>query len=503
MVSEHPGADAGDDAVTRAVHRLGDGEVTALRALAEAPGPLDEKRRFSSRASVAAAHLIARAGRVSPAVRREFCVIGGAVVASPMAGEGAEPWLLLAAPDGSLARTPGLVALGAAAAAPAAALRLAERHGWTLPPDRIERFRRAEALRGFFGLGRLEFLAAFAAHEARGIAGSASDFAGVVYPLWKPRALGLTLTYRCNASCEHCYNVSGPNRSPLCLGWSETSEHLEDWALAGVTDVGLSGGEPFLYPDQVVELVRHLKRLGVPLVSPFTNGFWGVDPGGAERILRELRAAGFGDSPKDQIKISTGDFHRPFVAFDHLLRLAAQHYAILGTRAILDVALAADDSVLRELIRAAKALGIEKQIQWTARSTVSNSGRARAFYDALPSEDRSLAAMRCPIKASGTLYTSGDWVYCSGTSYPTDYRRIGNLETDGTFTVLARAQLDPRVPYWQFGTFADYLVDYPRPGFEAGAVQVPSRGTVCGTCREIFGPSRPRHARQLPVMTTE
>jgi hypothetical protein len=240
-------------------------------------------------------------------------------------------------------------------------------------------------------------------------------------------------------------------------------------------------------------------------VSPFTNGAWGADEPRATEILHALRTAGFGESDKDQIKISTGDFHAPYVAFEDLLRLAALHHAIIGTKAILDVALANDDGVLRDLIRRAKAVGIEKQIQWTSRRTVSNSGRARAFYDALPKRERRLDGMRCPIRAAGTLYPSGDWVYCSGTSYPTDYRRLGNLETEGTFTVLARAQLDARVPYWQFGTFADYVADHPRAGFEAGVAKVPDRGTVCGTCREIFAPrpadARPRRRLPTSLMT--
>ncbi len=483
---------------------LCEGDPSRLHAAAAAPGELGEKRRFAYRASEAIARLLPKLGHVPAAVRREFCVVDGGVVASPMLGDGDAPWHLVAAADGSVARAPGWTALGAAEDGRAAVERLTAKHGWTLPDDRRDRLRRADLFPGFHGMGRLEFSAVWHAHEARALAAAPAELAAVVYPLWKPRALGLTLTYRCNASCDHCYNVSGPSRSPACLGWSETSDHLEDWVLAGVTDVGLSGGEPFLYPERVVELVRHLKRLRVPLVSPFTNGAWGADAARAARILSELRDAGFGDSPKDQIKISTGDFHAPFVPLDDVLRLAGLHHAILGTRVILDVALASDDGVLRDLIRRAKGLGIERNIQWTARRTVSKSGRARAFYDALPMRDRRLDEMRCPIKASATLYPSGDWVSCSGTSYPTDYRRLGNLETDGTFTVLARAQLDPRVPYWQFGTFADYLADHPRPGFEGGVAAVPDRGTVCGTCRDLFGARREggRSQRRLPTVVS-
>lgn len=373
--------------------------------------------------------------------------------------------------------------------------RLASRHGWSLPRDRVSRFGLRERVPAFFGLGRYEFDSLLHSPLGRALASSAPELADVVYPLWRPRALGLTLTYRCNATCGHCYNASGPKRAAECLGWSHAGDHLTDWIRLGVSDVGLSGGEPFLYPELVIEMVARLKALGVPHVSPFTNGFWGGDEIVARDLLGRLRRAGFGADPADQIRISAGEFHAPHVPTTAVLNLAALHHEIIGHPVVMDVAFVHTDDELRRLVVAARQRDLHDKIQWMARAAVSDSGRAKRWYDSLPHHDRPLADLRCPMKASASLYPGGDWTYCSGTSWPVDYRRVGALTDDSPFAILARTQRDPRVPYWQFGTFADWLADHPRPGVDGESIRVPVRSTVCGICRDLFTAPGPRPRR--------
>jgi hypothetical protein len=162
------------------------------------------------------------------------------------------------------------------------------------------------------------------------------------------------------------------------------------------------------------------------------------------------------------------------------------------------VELVRTDAELRNLVAEAKRRGVHDRIQWMARPAVSDSGRAKRWYETLPQQQRSLADLRCPIKASASLYPAGDWVYCSGTSWPIDYRRIGNLDGNGPHGVAAVTQRDPRVPYWQFGTFADWVRDNPRPDVDGEQVTMPVQATVCGTCRDVFGPPRaPRRPRRV------
>jgi hypothetical protein len=373
---------------------------------------------------------------------------------------------------------------------------LQARHGWQLPPPRQARLAARERLPRVFGLSRGEFLALLGSPEGRAVASRPAPLAEALYPLWKPFALGLTLSYHCNASCGHCYNSSGERRPRECLGWKDLSADLSDWVLTGVTDIGLSGGEPFLFPDQIIEIVSELKRLGVPVISPFTNGFWGADQASARRILERLKETGFGSSPRDQIKISTGEFHQLDVSLDHVLTLCELHVEVLGTRAVLDVEQIRDPNSLRRAIARAKERALHDRIQWYGRAAVSDSGRAKRWYRELPSRPRKLSELRCPVRSSGAVYPEREWVVCSGTSYPIRSRALGRVDSDGVFALLARAQFDERVPYWQFGTFAHYLADHPRPGWTLDQeIQMPEAATPCGLCQKIFQKPEPQAPR--------
>lgn len=464
------------------------GDWGVLDDLASTSMPYPRKAALGLVAAEEAARQLARdaSGRVQ--LQRYFAIEQSRVLVSSfgLAASAAPGVLGVEADGGSVRVAPAWDTPDVGTVVPG----LATRHQWAISDDRAVRFARREHLPGFFGLGRYEFLSLLHSPQGQAVAASAPELADVVYPLWRPRALGLTLTYRCNASCGHCYNASGPRRSADCLGWSETGDHLTEWVRLGVSDIGLSGGEPFLYPDLIVEMVGELKALGVPLVSPFTNGFWGDDEPAARDLLTRLRRVGFGTSPKDQIKISSGEFHLPYVSASAVLTVAALHSEIIGNPVVMDVAFVHTDEQLRQLIGEARRRDLHNKIQWMSRPAVSDSGRAKRWYDSLPQRELPLAELRCPIKASASLYPAGDWVYCSGTSWPVDYRRVGALRGDSPYTILARTQRDPRVPYWQFGTFADWLADHPRAGFPEGTARLPVRSTVCGTCRELFAPPR-------------
>jgi pyruvate-formate lyase-activating enzyme len=468
-----------------------------LDEVASSDLPYPRKAELGLAAAEEAVRELARNPASRTRIQRHLCVDGSRVLLSPfgLRAAGTTTGPLAVELDGSAVR---VVPVAAGEDVAAVVRRLADRHGWQLPPGRVDRLRARDTLPGFHGLGRFEFHALLNSSPGRAVAASAPQLADVVYPLWRPRALGLTLTYRCTASCGHCYNASSPRRSADCLGWSETGDDLGEWVRLGVDDIGLSGGEPFLYPDLLVEMVGRLRALGVRLISPFTNGFWGADVAAARDLLTRLRAVGFGDVEKDQIKISAGEFHAPYVAAEAVLTVAELHHEIIGNPVVMDVAFVRSDEQLRQLVGAARQRGVHDRIQWMARPAVSDSGRARPWYADLPHNDRPLAELRCPVTSSASLYPAGEWVYCSGTSWPVTYRRVGELGQDDPYGILARTQRDPRVPYWQFGTFADWLRDHPRPGFHGDTVRMPERSTPCGVCRDLFAPPPahpPRRAR--------
>ena len=90
-------------------------------------------------------------------------------------------------------------------------------------------------------------------------------------------ALHFELTSHCNMKCAHCYNNSGINN--LCLDlmspqkWIDFAKYLVD--NGGVYETILSGGEPFLLGDAVIEIMDILNEIGKKRwFSLLTNGYF-------------------------------------------------------------------------------------------------------------------------------------------------------------------------------------------------------------------------------------
>jgi MoaA/NifB/PqqE/SkfB family radical SAM enzyme len=146
------------------------------------------------------------------------------------------------------------------------------------------------------------------------------------------RYAGLMLTYRCNAACRFCYYYCGPNAG----GLMPTELAIEAWTalrrLAGKTaKVHLTGGEPFLYFDRLLDICQQAQRYG--LGGPDyveTNAGWITDETEARCRLKALDAVGLG-----RLKISWDLFHEEFVPAGKVHFLVRTACEILGADRVL------------------------------------------------------------------------------------------------------------------------------------------------------------------------
>ena len=137
--------------------------------------------------------------------------------------------------------------------------------------------------------------------------------------------LGIIITARCNASCEHCSKSYGPNRTEK-LGRAEIFRLMDE---AAAIDDGLplkydiTGGEPFLDFGLLVEIVSHGARLG-GVVTCVTNAFWARTNELARSKLVLLR-----DSGLKSLSVSVSRFHQRYVPL-HRARRALENAMDLG-----------------------------------------------------------------------------------------------------------------------------------------------------------------------------
>src|SRR5947207_4731154 len=86
---------------------------------------------------------------------------------------------------------------------------------------------------------------------------------------FRPNYLSFAGTYQCNLTCPHCcVPIEWPDR----LAVDVALRFLEDAFAYGIGILGLTGGEPFLYPEFVHKVCRRAVELGFRFDKIMTNG---------------------------------------------------------------------------------------------------------------------------------------------------------------------------------------------------------------------------------------
>lgn len=148
--------------------------------------------------------------------------------------------------------------------------------------------------------------------------------------VWK--YAGLMLTYKCSASCEFCYYNCSPEKD----GLMPIKTGLEIWGSLSRTagpraSVHITGGEPFLYYEHMLEMLRKAQEAG--LFGPDhieTNASWANDEAIIKKRLAALDKAGM-----NRLKISFDPFHAEFISRDNVIRLSEIAKTVLGHDRVL------------------------------------------------------------------------------------------------------------------------------------------------------------------------
>ena len=127
------------------------------------------------------------------------------------------------------------------------------------------------------------------------------------------------LTDRCNLSCAHCYNRSGPGcQTEGELSTAEALGLIDDLAEMGIPLILFTGGEPLMRED-IWELARHAKNKGIKMAIS-TNGTL-ITTDIARRIRESgieyagISLEGARAETHDRFRNSPGAFKRTMAAF--------------------------------------------------------------------------------------------------------------------------------------------------------------------------------------------
>jgi MoaA/NifB/PqqE/SkfB family radical SAM enzyme len=255
---------------------------------------------------------------------------------------------------------------------------------------------------------------------------------------------------------------------------------------AGLPRLILTGGEPFLYPGDVIALIRAARAARVQRISINSNGYWASSDERARQMLERLAEAGFMLEPEDNLKISSGIYHIEFVDLDRIFTLARCYHERFGRPVIVDFELEAGAPHTRDAaIERFRAAGLLDRVDLQFR-TISPLGRARQFED-LPASD---CAVPCGIIDQIVFDPDGLVRPCCGLNNENFGVAVGRLGEHGLRDLVKRAQNDPVLQFLSrkpMNAIFEELGRSPRAQGYAG---------ICDLCQHAIGDLRDKEPLQ-------
>lgn len=126
--------------------------------------------------------------------------------------------------------------------------------------------------------------------------------------------LSIIYTLKCNIRCEHCILNCSPDREEK-MPMETAKEILEVSLNFGKKYVVFSGGEIFIYYDELLELARLCNELGY-YYGIETNGYWANSPQKTLKVMQELKKLGL-----SSMYLSIDSYHLAYVSLENQLNI--------------------------------------------------------------------------------------------------------------------------------------------------------------------------------------
>ncbi|MBA3014834.1 MAG: radical SAM protein [Proteobacteria bacterium] len=129
------------------------------------------------------------------------------------------------------------------------------------------------------------------------------------------RKLAFGYSTSCNIKCEHCVAAEDIPDSKK-MDQNKAKEIIVEMAQAGVGGISFSAGEPFLYFNEIVELVKLCKQIGI-YTRIVTNSYWAKTADASESLVAELKENGL-----CQLRLSYSRWHQKNINRNNVVNAA-------------------------------------------------------------------------------------------------------------------------------------------------------------------------------------
>jgi len=242
------------------------------------------------------------------------------------------------------------------------------------------------------------------------------------------RKIAFGYSTRCNIRCAHCVAVGDiPNDKKMELG--RAREIIREMAAAGVTGISFTAGEPFIYFDDILELVSLCRDLNI-YTRIVTNSYWAKSPEKAELRLDRLKQCGL-----SQLRMSCSRWHQQHVPLQNML-IAANACIKIGIDYFISFVtdFTEEDDVYEQFFRDNKLKYFPEPVIYAGRA--DSFGRKAIFTDY--QENR--CAMNPYLAPDLSMYACCD----AGSHFTTtNFFLLGNLENDSIDQLFTKSEISP------------------------------------------------------------
>lgn len=264
---------------------------------------------------------------------------------------------------------------------------------------------------------------------------------GIFNPVY---GIELIYTQKCNIRCEHCITEAGQDKNGK-LDLNKVLSLIHDSVESGINTVGITGGEPLLFFDEMIEIISVAKKHGMEskLVS---NGFWGSTKEKAEEMVSILSNAGL-----NYLNISLDEFHLKFIPEKNILNISDAVKKQKNLALILRICCTKDYSVLDFIKRNKdylKEINCNKPFLIAFQPLVPVG---RALYNLSKKKyvtKKQICKEKCPFLGKPTVNYDGKVFVCCGcfeaenTSF-----NVADFNSDSPKKILELYQRDPFIFY--------------------------------------------------------
>lgn len=122
---------------------------------------------------------------------------------------------------------------------------------------------------------------------------------------YTPRGIVFVPTYKCTCMCRHC-NIDFRNRDlSIYMDYNKAIYILYEAKKIGLNSIQITGGEITMYPEFMINIIPHARKLAMRINKPPTNCYIARDIEKTEKFFNELKNVDY----RSGFRISIDPYH--------------------------------------------------------------------------------------------------------------------------------------------------------------------------------------------------